>query len=123
MHELSVTQNLLTLALRHADQAGAARVTELNLVVGELSSIVDDSVQFYWDMIARDTIAEGATLRFRRVAAVLRCQDCAHEFPLDHRDYICPACGSQRIRVAGGDEFFLESIDVDLAPRAPEPAE
>ena len=123
MHELSVTQSILTITLKHAQRAGAARVKELNLVVGELSSIVDDSVQFYWDMISRGTIAEGAVLHFRRIPAALHCEDCAHEFPLDHREYVCPACGSQRVRVTRGDEFFLESIDVDLTPASQEQTE
>ncbi|MBN2303598.1 MAG: hydrogenase maturation nickel metallochaperone HypA [Anaerolineae bacterium] len=115
MHELAVTQSLLQIALHHAKENGATRIKELNLVIGQLSSIVDDSIQFYWDMTAKGTIAEGAILNFRRIPATLRCNDCAHEFPMDQRDFICPACGSKRVGVAGGEEFFLESIDVDLA--------
>jgi hydrogenase nickel incorporation protein HypA/HybF len=114
MHELGVTQSLLEIAVRHAEQAGATRITRLSLVVGELSSIVDDSVQFYWDLIAAGTLAEGATLEFKRVPATLRCAACAHEFPLNHDRYVCPRCGSSRIAVTGGEEFYLESIDVDL---------
>lgn len=114
MHELGVTQSLLEIATRHAEQAGAARITRLSLVVGELASIVDDSVQFYWDLIAAGTLAEGAVLEFRRVPATLRCADCAHEFPLSHERYVCPRCESNRIAVVGGEEFYLESIDVDL---------
>lgn len=114
MHELGVTQSLLEIATRHAEQAGATRITRLSLVVGELASIVDDSVQFYWDLIAAGTLAEGAVLEFRRVPATLRCADCAHEFPLSHERYVCPRCESNRIAVVGGEEFYLESIDVDL---------
>lgn len=114
MHELGVTQSLLEIAVRHAEQAGATRITRLSLVVGELASIVDDSVQFYWDLIAAGTLAEGATLEFKRVPATLRCAACAHEFPLNHDRYVCPRCGSSRIAVTGGEEFYLESIDVDL---------
>ena len=62
MHELGVTQSLLDLAVRHAQQAGAARVTQLNVVIGQMANIVDDSVQFYWEIIAQDTIAAGAVL-------------------------------------------------------------
>lgn len=116
MHELGVTQSILNIALHYAQEAGAARITELNLVIGELSSIIDESVQFYWDIVAKDTIAEGATMHFKRVPAMLRCDDCGHEFDLKRRDYVCPACGSERVTVAGGDVFFLESIDVDFAP-------
>lgn len=114
MHELSVTQSILSIVVRHAEQAGAARVTDIRLVVGQLSSIVDDSVQFYWDLIAAGTLAEGAMLEFRRVPATLRCANCAHEFALSHDRYVCPRCESSRITVAGGEEFYLESIDVDL---------
>ncbi|MFN2270088.1 MAG: hydrogenase maturation nickel metallochaperone HypA, partial [Anaerolineae bacterium] len=51
MHELSITESILKIALRHAEQAGAKRITRLNLVIGELSGVVGESVQFYWDMI------------------------------------------------------------------------
>jgi hydrogenase nickel incorporation protein HypA/HybF len=115
MHELGITQSLLQLALHHAEQAGAVRVRELTLVIGELSSIIDDSLQFYWDMLSKDTIAHGAHLNFKRVAASLHCDECGHDFPLDRREYVCPQCGGTKIRVAGGEEFFLESIAVDLA--------
>jgi len=113
MHELSVTQSLLEITLRHAEQAGARRVTRLNLVIGELASIVDNSVQFYWDIVSRDTIAEGAKLHFERVLGSLRCLGCGHTFPLNGRDYTCPACGEEQVFVVGGDDFRLESIEVE----------
>jgi hydrogenase nickel incorporation protein HypA/HybF len=116
MHELSVTQSLLNLVLHHANAAHAIRVKEINLVIGELSSIVDDSIQFYWDMIAVNTIAQGARLNFRRIPAVLHCNDCGREFPLNHSDYNCPHCGGAHVIVGGGEEFYLDSIDVDLNP-------
>ena len=113
MHELSITENILKIALRHAEQAGAVRITRLNLVIGELSGIVGESVQFYWDMIARETIAEGSQLHFERVPASLRCLDCEHVFPMDGRSYTCPQCGESRVAAAGGDDFRLESSEVE----------
>jgi hydrogenase nickel incorporation protein HypA/HybF len=113
MHELSVTQSLLDIALRHAERAAAKRITRLNIVIGELATIVDESVQFYWDMISRDTIAEGAELCFERVPGILRCLACEHSFPLNGENYACPACGDRQVVAAGGDDFRLESIEVD----------
>ncbi len=66
MHEMAVTQSILDIAIKHAQQAGASRITHVNLVVGEMAGIVDDSVQFYFDFLSQDTIAHGAELIFAR---------------------------------------------------------
>lgn len=110
MHELAVTQALLEIALRHAD---GARVTDLHLVIGDLASIVDDSVAFYWDQVSQGTAAEGARLHFRRVAAELTCEDCGRRFGWDQVQGACPGCGGGRVRVSDGEQFHLESIEVE----------
>jgi len=113
MHELSVTESILEITLRYAEQAGAQRVTDLNIVVGQLASIVDDSVQFYWDIVSQTTLAEGAKLHFRRIPAELECLDCGNRYAPQGEDFACPACKSLRARVAGGEEFYLDSIEVE----------
>jgi len=114
MHELSVTENILQIALDAAQKNGARRITAIHLVIGELSSIVDDSVQFYFDLLSKGTLAENATLHFQRVPSVAVCLDCTHQFdaraPLEPR---CPQCGSARLQIRGGREFFIESIEVE----------
>lgn len=110
MHELPVTQSILELALEHAPPE--ARITDLYLVIGDLASIVDDSVQFYWDLISAGTAAAGASLHFRRVAARICCHDCGAEYSPDDA-LACPACHSNRVVVIAGEEFYLESIAVE----------
>jgi len=109
MHELAVTQSLVNIALRHAT---GARVTDLYLVVGQLSSMIDDSVQFYWDILSQGTAAEGAQLHFRRVPAEMQCFVCHHHFVMPSDTFACPSCGSAQVSVVAGDEFYLESIEV-----------
>jgi hydrogenase nickel incorporation protein HypA/HybF len=111
MHELSVTQSILEIALRHAAQAGAGRIVDLHLVIGEMASIVDDSVQFYWQIISRGTLAEGSTLHFRRVEAQFGCPTCGHLYH-PRQGLVCPGCDSGDVRLVAGDEFHLESIEV-----------
>ncbi|MEW6285659.1 MAG: hydrogenase maturation nickel metallochaperone HypA [Chloroflexota bacterium] len=113
MHELPVTQSLLKIALDHAERANAKKVLGLNIVMGELSSMVDDSVQFYWAIIAKDTIAENAVLRFRRVPAELQCLSCAEKYHPTDGEFICPKCGNIGAKIIAGEEFLLESIDVE----------
>jgi hydrogenase nickel incorporation protein HypA/HybF len=112
MHELSVTQNILEIALRHAEGAEAQRIVSLDLTIGELTSIVADSVQFYWDIIAKDTLAEGAVLNFKRLPAELLCLDCNNRYTPGDDLFTCPACESAHVQIVAGREFFLESIHV-----------
>ena len=114
MHELPVTQGILDTAITTAQQAGARHILTIDLAIGGLSGIVDDSVQFYFDILSLGTLAEGAILRFRRLPATATCMDCGATFeatpPLPPA---CPTCGSPRLRVEGGREFYVESIDID----------
>lgn len=113
MHELSVTENILEIALRHAAQAEATRVTGLYLVIGRLSSIVDESVQFYWDIISQGTICQGAQLHFEHIPATLLCLECGHTYTLSGPLETCPQCDSALVRVTAGEEFRLDSIEVE----------
>ncbi len=112
MHELSVTESILDIALRHAEKAGARSVSTLYLVIGEMASIVDDSVQFYWDIIAKDTIAQGARLVFRRIPTEFLCLDCGNRFHPSAEKLECPGCGGSHLKITAGEEFYVEAIDV-----------
>ena len=76
MHELPITQNILKIALKYASQSGATRITDLYLVIGQLSSVIDESIQFYWPIISENTIAQDAILHFKRIPARLECIQC-----------------------------------------------
>ena len=91
------------IALRHARSAQAKRVTDVYLVIGQLSSIVDDSVQFYWEIISKGTLAEGSRLHFERILTRLNCLDCNHQYSPSEADFSCPACESIRVKVIAGD--------------------
>ena len=117
MHELSVTENLLEIALRYGREAGATAVTDLFVVIGELSTIVDESVQFYWDIVSEGSPAAGSTLHFRRIPGRLGCRACGHTYS-PREDLPCPACGGVDIDILAGEEFYLEAIEIAGAGEA-----
>jgi hydrogenase nickel incorporation protein HypA/HybF len=110
MHELSVTQSILDIALKNA---GTRKIKQINLVIGQFSSIVDDSVQFYWDIISKDTPAAGSSLHFERVPGEMTCQNCGHAFHPTDETFDCPSCSSPFVKITKGEEFQVESIDVE----------
>ncbi len=112
MHELPITQHILEIVLRHAEAARATRVTDVYLVIGQLSSYVDESVQFYWDALARGTLAEGAQLHFEPVKAEVECQACGARSAWSQIAAGCPRCGDLRLKAVAGEEFYVRAIRV-----------
>ena len=113
MHEYSITQSLLELALAKAGEAGAGHITKINLVLGEMSGVVDECVQTYFEFLSRDTIAAGAGLSFEKRPTQLRCRRCQAVFSPGDHDWSCPACRELGVEIISGRECYLESIEVD----------
>jgi hydrogenase nickel incorporation protein HypA/HybF len=112
MHELSIVESLLALVLEHAEKAEAEKVVSVNLVVGELSGVVDEAVEFYWDFLTRDNIAKGSRIIFRHIPASLKCRKCGETFLSNEHGYICPKCNDQQVDIIAGRELFIESLEV-----------
>jgi hydrogenase nickel incorporation protein HypA/HybF len=113
MHEFSITESLLNLALEKAGQAGANKITRINLVIGEMSGVVDDCVQFYFEALSRDTIASGAELAFDVRPTKLRCHRCQADFLPRDNDWSCPGCRDMAFDIVSGRECYMESIEVE----------
>ena len=113
MHELAVTESLLDIACGYAIKNNAQRVISLNITIGELSSIIGDSVQFYWDIISENTICEKSILVFNKLPAKFICQSCGEEFKINGELLPCPECGSLDLKTIQGDEFLLKSIEIE----------
>ena len=109
MHELTLTQNIIDIAVHEAQDR---RITGINLVIGELSSVVEESIRFCFDVISKDTPAEGARLSVTKVPAVIRCSCCSSTFGME-MEGLCPQCGKRGGEVTAGREFYMESIEVE----------
>lgn len=113
MHELSITQSIMDIVLDQAKAAEAIKVTKINLVIGEMSGVVSDCVQFYFDFLKKGNAAEEATLDFKVVPVELRCRDCQALFQPNDSRWVCPNCNSTKLEVVKGQESYVESIEVE----------
>ncbi len=112
MHEQSIVASLLSMALDSAKKDKARRIISIKLVVGELTGIEKDAVNFYFGFMAKDTLAYGATLEFKYTKPQLRCRDCDIIFPRDNHEFICPKCKKKAIEIVGGRELYIESMEI-----------
>jgi hydrogenase nickel incorporation protein HypA/HybF len=109
MHELSLSSAIVNTVVKHAQ---GRPVSVVSLRVGALRQVVPDTLDFYFEFVARDTVCEGARLEQKLVPARLRCSACEREWELDLPLFLCERCGGAA-QVVAGDEFEVESIEVE----------
>ena len=73
MHELSLSGAIVNTVVKHAE---GRRVSVVNLRVGALRQVVPDTLDFYFGIVAKETVCEGARLEQELIAARLRCAKC-----------------------------------------------
>jgi hydrogenase nickel incorporation protein HypA/HybF len=112
MHELSLSSGIVDVVVRHA--AGRP-VTAVSVRCGALRQVVPASLEFYFGIVARDTVAEGATLEVEFVPARLRCRPCGREWSPEIPWFRCPDCASEDVAIDAGEELEVESIMVEEA--------
>ena len=115
MHELSITQSILEIALDYAQRSQAKKIVALNLQIGEVTDFDDEWMQRYFDFVSKGSLAEGAKLNIARVPARMQCQACSQVFPLDRSTWNtrCPSCQGQETQLISGREFRVESLEVE----------
>jgi hydrogenase nickel incorporation protein HypA/HybF len=112
VHELALSSAIVNTVVKHAD---GRHVSLVSLRVGRLRQVVPETLEFYFEFVARDTICEGARLEQEIVEARLRCTPCGGEWEIEIPAFRCPSCGGSDVVVASGDEFEVESIEVEEA--------
>ena len=113
MHEYSLTRQIVKIVNRTAMEHGAKRIAAVRLVVGESSGIIPESVQLYFDMIARGTPAEGAKLQVRTVQPLMICPACNRNFVRPRFSFACPDCGTLGHPTEIGNEFYVEGVELE----------
>lgn len=113
MHEMAITRSLLILVLEEAAKAGAGKVVAVNVVLGEMTGIVDRCVQVNFELMSKDTPVEGAVLSFRNVPKQACCRNCAQVFTPATIWWVCPECQSPELKIIAGNELYVESLEVE----------
>ena len=112
MHELSLIQSALDIAVEHARNAGAERIVSMTLRIGAMSAVVPDALEFAFEVLKADTIAVDASLVIDTVPVVCRCAHCDREFEAHDIIFACPTCGKRSADVRSGRETELSSMEV-----------
>jgi hydrogenase nickel incorporation protein HypA/HybF len=114
MHELYLAESILNIVKDYAAVQHFTKVNSLLLSFGRLSCIEQKSLQFAFEVQAKDTLAQNAELHFNITPSVIHCFSCDKDLEVETYDAICPRCKSEEVMLVGGtEELQILEMDVD----------
>ncbi|MFM1843341.1 MAG: hydrogenase expression/formation protein HypA [Cyanobacteriota bacterium] len=113
MHEVSLMEQTLAIAVEQAQQHQASRIHRLTLKVGQQSGVMPEALAFAFDVVSQGTIAEGATLELVAIPVTCRCEPCQTDFHPPDWIYRCPQCGQISQRILNGKQLELASLEME----------
>lgn len=113
MHELAITEGIISIVNDEARKNGFTRVLEISLRVGEFSGIVPQCLREFFPVAAAGTPAEGAALDIQCLPSAFLCLDCGYEGAADRENACCPRCRSAALKMTAGREFYVENLKVE----------
>ena len=112
MHELSVAHAIVATVVDGLPEP-APRVTEVRLLIGGLSGVVPQALEFAYDVAAEGTPLADAALVMERGPIVIGCASCGEQTLESSRDFRCPVCDTPCGNVVKGKELEIVSITID----------
>jgi hydrogenase nickel incorporation protein HypA/HybF len=114
MHELSIAASIVDVVTESVKKYPGARVKEVRLRVGALASVIEDSLQFCWEVTIEGTPLEGSKLVVNILPVVVQCTACGKQGELDSlQSFRCPHCGEPASDLRQGRELEIDSIEID----------
>jgi len=112
MHEMSLCESVLQVIEQNAKAQGYTQVKTVWLEIGNLSGVEIEAMRFSFDVVIRDSLADGAKLEIIEVPGEAWCMQCAKTVQVKQRFDACPDCGSYQLQITGGDEMRIKELEV-----------
>lgn len=108
MHELSLTEAIVSTV---ADHANGRKVSRVMLEIGKFSGVSIDALRFCFDLAIEGTALEGACLDVCEIEGRARCRDCGREFVQEVLYEAC-VCGTRDFLRLSGEELNVKSYEL-----------
>ena len=114
MHEVAIMQGVVKTILQSLSQAGASRITNVQLAIGRSGHFTEENARQHFEVLTKDTPAEGASLTISWLPATVQCLSCFHRFSSAQsaEQTRCPKCEDMVMEMEHQDTCYVSAIDV-----------
>lgn len=113
MHELALTEGIISIVEAESKKHGFKRVVEISLKVGEFSGVIPECIEEFFPIASKGTAAEGAKLVMENVPAEFECRRCRWRGRMAKGSYTCPECSDESLKMVVGRDFYVENLKVE----------
>jgi hydrogenase nickel incorporation protein HypA/HybF len=114
MHEMSLTEGVVRILEDQAAAHGFTRVKTVWLEIGELSTVIPESMEFCFGAVAAgNPLTAETSLVIIRVPGTAWCMDCSENVTVSSRIDLCPKCGGAKLAVTTGEEMRIKELEVE----------
>ncbi|MEJ2622088.1 MAG: hydrogenase maturation nickel metallochaperone HypA [Candidatus Thiodiazotropha sp.] len=113
MSDLSLCEGVLQILEESSASQGFSKVKRVWLEIGELSGVEKEAMRFGFDVVMKETLAEGAELEIIDLPGEAWCMPCSKQVKVAAKFDACPICGSYQLQVTGGDEMRVKELEVE----------
>ena len=112
MHEVSLCEDILIQLEDEAKKQGFKQVRQVCLAIGELAGVEIEAMRFGFEVVTRDSIAEGARLTIDVIPGTAHCEHCQQTVPIQQHFAACPLCDGYPLTLVSGDELRIKELEV-----------
>jgi len=121
VHEVSVMASIVEAVLEELKKHDVEKVEEVHMVIGELTFLGKEQLEFAYEIVTRGTILEGSKLVMADEKVQVLCRSCGYSGGVEYvsgggQDHVipnlsCPKCSSM-VEVTKGKSCAVTSLKV-----------
>ena len=117
MHEFSVMSQIVEAIVEEAEKRKASKIEGVTIELGEFTMLGEEQMRFAFEVLAKGTLMEGASLELRKISGEIEC-GCGFRGNVPVSDdpthriasvLECPECG-EAAAIVGGRECIIRDI-------------
>ena len=126
MHEVSVVSDLVSAILRELEKYNVEKVEEVTLVIGDMTTLGEEQMEFAYEIVTKDTKLEGSKLAIEHEHIRILCETCGYEggvqmLESDYGEHTipvlsCPECQKKglvgKIKVIEGQSCMVKNMKI-----------
>lgn len=113
MHEYSIVDSLISIAIKECRKNGFNKIESVSVSIGKASGVMPEALLFAFDALKMETIANEAALHIEEIPLSGYCENCKGDFMTEEFFiFACPSCGSGSLKITSGRELEIKEIEV-----------